>query len=80
MGGYQCVFLDVRRGNSTQAHALHSTGADREDAVQATNARGRGLRIISVPHYEWDYLTDAAKGAYLPAKLAQVPIVSCCRK
>ena len=30
----------------------------------------RGLRVISVPYYEWDHLTDAAHDAYLSAKLA----------
>ena len=30
----------------------------------------RGLRVISVPYYEWDHLTDAAQDAYLSAKLA----------
>ena len=29
----------------------------------------RGLRVISVPYYEWDNLTDAAPDAYLSAKL-----------
>ena len=30
----------------------------------------RGLRVISVPYYEWDpRMTDAAQDAYLSAKL-----------
>ena len=30
----------------------------------------RGLRVISVPYYEWYDQTDAAHDAYLSAKLA----------
>ena len=30
----------------------------------------RGLRVVSVPHYEWDFLTDAQQDAYLSAKLS----------